>query len=227
MRYNYLLVDLDDTLLDYRLSERLSLIGTLADMGIQATEDACRLYSAINVELWQLREKGMIDRQQLRQQRFARLLSALGLPGTLADQANELYTRHLRSHGDTLPGAAELLRALHGRVKIAAVTNGVTDVQRTRLAHSGLLPLLDEIVISEEVGLRKPDPAIIHYALKQLNCTHPEQAVMLGDSLSADIAAANAAGIDSIWLTQTPGEHHEAVWCVSALDQVYPILMGE
>ena len=91
------------------------------------------------------------------------------------------------------------MRALHGRMKLALVSNGVSAIQRSRLAKCPLTPLFDAIVISEEAGVAKPDPRLLEIALEKLGCTDKSKAVMMGDSLSADIAAANNAGIDSIF----------------------------
>lgn len=224
MAYRYLLVDLDDTLLDYRLAERLSLMETFAALGQSVEERVYQRYNAINSELWAWKEKGMITRAQLRHQRFARLLSEIGMSAELTDEVNRIYSSRLRLHGETIEGAQELLRSLHGHMKIAAVTNGVTAVQRSRLDQTRLQKWLDAVVISEEVGLQKPDPAIIRYALRALGCENFHEAVMLGDSLAADIAAANAAGIDSIWLSRDGRVSDLATCCVTSLPAAQALL---
>lgn len=224
MGYQYLLVDLDDTLLDYRLAERLSLLETFAAMGKQADEGLCVRYSAINAELWALKEQGVITRSQLRHARFARLLSEAELPVELADEMNRIYSGRLRLHGETVGGARELLQSLHRHMKIAAVTNGVTAVQRSRLNRTDLPQWLDAVIISEEVGLHKPDPAMVFCGLDALHCTDPRRAILLGDSLNADIAAANAAGIDSIWLAPEGGTSHLATYTVPSLPAARQLL---
>lgn len=224
MSLRYLLVDLDDTLLDYRLAERMSLLETLSQLGITPDADVCTRYSLINRELWDRKARGEITRAQLRHDRFARLLPTVGVPAAMADAANAIYSGQLRIHGDTLPGAEALLQAMHGRVKIAAVTNGVSVVQRTRLAHTQLMQWLDAVIISEETGVQKPDPAMIQCALDALGCTDRADAIMLGDSLTTDVAAAVATGIRSIWFAPDGSVSPEATWCVRSLDEARALL---
>lgn len=224
MSLRFLLVDLDDTLLDYRLAERSSLLETLTQLGITPDADVCVRYSVINRELWERKARGEITRAQLRHDRFARLLPTLGMPADLADAANAIYSGQLRVHGDTLPGAEALLQSLHGRIRIAAVTNGVSLVQRTRLAHTSLMQWFDAVIISEEVGLQKPDPAMLRCALDALGCADASEAVMLGDSLTTDVAAARAAGIRSIWYAPDGSISPDATWCVRSLDEAKTLL---
>ena len=112
-----------------------------------------------------------------------------------------IFQDPLSTHADLLPGALHLLQAVHGKMKIALVSNGVSAIQRSRLAKCPLTPLFDVIVISEEVGAAKPDPTILHVAMEKLGCRDKSQAVMMGDSLSADIPAAINAGVDSIFFS--------------------------
>lgn len=226
MRYQYLLVDLDDTLLDYHLAEKRSLMETFEEIGQSADEGVCARYSSINRELWDLKEKGLITRPQLRHRRFARLLSELGLPLELADEINQRYSVRLAAHGESIEGARELLSAAHGRVRIAAVTNGVTAVQRARLQNSGLSEFFDAVFTSEDLGIHKPDPKMLLFALRALGCADRREAVMLGDSLKTDIAAANAAGVDSIWYAPRGGVAANATYTVSSLAEARKLLLS-
>ena len=200
MKYRYLLVDNDNTLMDFNLAERKSLIEALEACGIAPDEETCAAYHHINDALWKALERGEITQKELKIERFARLLARLGRTDLDAMAVSQVYSGHLATHDDLLPGALELLQALHGRMKIALVSNGVSTIQRGRLSRSPLLPLLDAVIISEEVGARKPDPRMVDIALEALGCTDRAEAVLLGDSLTADIPAAVNAGVDSIYL---------------------------
>ena len=120
----------------------------------------------------------------------------------------------------------ELLQALHGRMKIALVSNGVSEIQRSRLSRCPFTPLLDAVVISEEVGVSKPDPRMLDIALAHLGCADKRQAVLLGDSLTADMAAAKRAGIDSIWLNPNCRPYDGATYSVQSLGEALTLLLA-
>lgn len=198
MRYQYLLVDNDNTLMDFGAAEAKALRETLQNAGLPHDDATCAVYSRINDALWKALERGETTQPKLKVERFRQLLEYLNMPGDPA-ALGAAYASNLGNYADLLPGAADFIRALHGRVKIALVSNGVSAIQRSRLAKCPLTPLFNAIVISEEAGVAKPDPRLLEIALEQLGCPDKSQAVMMGDSASADIAAAVNAGMDSIF----------------------------
>lgn len=119
-----------------------------------------------------------------------------------------------------------LMEALHGKTRIALVSNGVSRIQRSRLSRCPFTPLLDAVIISEEVGVRKPDPAMLHAAMDALGCTDIRQAVMIGDSLSADIAAAVRAGMDSVFYDRKGTGSDQATYVVRSLEEIAGIVLG-
>lgn len=108
---------------------------------------------------------------------------------------------------------------------VALVSNGVSAIQRGRLSRSPILPLLDAVIISEEVGVRKPDPRMVDLALSALGCTDRREAVLLGDSPTADIPAAAGAGIDSLLLDPLGRGDSPATYTVASLDEARALLM--
>ena len=200
MRYEYLLIDNDNTIMDFGAAEAKALRETLAAAGLPADEETIAVYSRINDALWKALERGETTQPLLKVERFRQLLEYLEREGDPA-ALGAAYAANLGNYADLLPGAEEFVRAVHGKMKIALVSNGVSAIQRSRLAKCPLTPLFDAIVISEEAGVAKPDPRLLEIALEQLGCTDKAKAVMMGDSLSADIAAANNAGIDSIFFS--------------------------
>jgi HAD superfamily hydrolase (TIGR01549 family) len=108
--------------------------------------------------------------------------------------------RRARWDGQTVyPGAPELLRELRGRFRLAVVTNGASDLQRTKLARTGLGELFDAVVVSSDIGVGKPDPAVFRAALDALGVA-PGEAVMVGNDRGRDVAGAEAAGIRALWI---------------------------
>lgn len=202
MRYRYLLADNDNTLMDFHLAERRAFGETMRFFALPDDDGSAAAYAAINRAMWLALERGEMTQDVLRTERFRRFLGALGRADLNAAAVADRYEEQLSRHGETLDGAVELLqKAKAAGMKIALVSNGVACIQRGRLAVCGFAHLLDGVYISAETGFSKPDPGMITLALKDLGCTDKAEAVFLGDSLTADIAAARAAGIDSLWLS--------------------------
>lgn len=225
MKYQYLLIDNDNTLMDFGAAEAKALRETLADAGLPTDEDTCAVYSRINDALWKALERGETTQPELKVERFRQLLAYL--KRTDADPAalGAAYAANLGNYADLLPGAEEFVRALHGKIKMALVSNGVSAIQRSRLAKCPLTELFDAIVISEEAGVAKPDPRLLEIAMEQLGCTDKTQAVMMGDSLTADIAAANNASVDSIFFSLKGTVSDAATYTVFTHAEALGILM--
>lgn len=224
MRYQYLLIDNDNTLMDFAAAERKALLDVLNAFALPADESVCRTYHAINDAQWKALERGETTQAALRVTRFRELLHVLDRADLDPAALSNRYNIALGSHADLLPGAEDFIRALHGRMKIALVSNGISTIQRSRLAKCPIAPLFDAVVISEEVGAAKPDPRLLFFALEQLGCTDKARAVMMGDSLTADIPAAARADIDSIFFS--PGGRHcdTATYCVTTHQEALDIL---
>ena len=201
MRYQYLLIDNDNTLMDFNAAEAKALIDVLTAHNLPTDDATVHRYHEINDALWKALERGETTQPKLKVERFRQLLAVLGREDIDPAVMGAEYAAGLGNHADLLPGAEEFMHAVHGKMKIALVSNGVSAIQRSRLAKCPLTPLFDAIVISEEVGVAKPDPKLLHVAMEMLGCTDKSQAVMMGDSLSADIPAAVNAGVDSIFFS--------------------------
>ena len=132
------------------------------------------------------------------------------------------FLRLTNKYFSVLPGAAEVVRELAKKYPLTIISNGFKEVQYYKFAHSGLAECFAHTIISEEVGINKPQPGIFQIALEK-NGVGAEEAIMIGDSYSSDIQGAKNAGIDQIWLHQ--GEADEtATYIVSELSEVFKIL---
>lgn len=225
--YQYLLVDNDNTLMDFEAAESKALAQTLTEAGLPADDDTCAAYRRINDALWKALEKGETTQKELKVERFRQLLTHLKCSDIWPEKIAEAYASNLGNYADLLFGADDFIQQLHGKMKIALVSNGVSSIQRSRLSKCPLTPLFDAIVISEEVGVAKPDPRMLEIALEQLGCTNKKQAVLMGDSLSADIAAANAAGIHSIYFCRRGGmQKNDATYTVTSHREALRLLLN-
>ena len=123
-----------------------------------------------------------------------------------AETANAAHVRHLRESLRLYPEVLALLPSLRRRYRLALITNGASDTQRGSLRMLGIEQAFDAVVISGEVGVAKPDPAIFQVALRDLG-VGPEQAWHIGDDPLTDIAGAHAAGLTAVWLNRS-----ESLW---------------
>lgn len=226
MKYKYLLIDNDNTLMDFAAAERQALSQTLIDAGLPADHHTCENYHRINNALWKALERGETTQGELKVERFRQLLQFLNKQDMDPVPIAAAYGQNLGNWADLLPGAEDFIRALHGRMKIALISNGVSSIQRSRLALCPLTELFDVILISEEVGVAKPDPTMLLMAMEQMGCTDKTQAVMMGDSLSADIPAAIRAGVDSIFFSQKGKTSPLPTYTVNCYEKALNILLG-
>ena len=92
----------------------------------------------------------------------------------------------------------ELLDYLKPKYHLHLITNGFQEVQHTKLSGSGLEPYFETLTVSEEVGVKKPNPEIFIYALNKAHAT-AEESLVIGDEMAVDIDGARAAGIDQVF----------------------------
>lgn len=201
MAYRDLILDADGTLFDFARSEAAALARTLAPEGIAVDDSLLALYRAVSLELWQALERGETTPERLRVERFARLADRGDLRFDVA-RAAAVYVEELAHGVDLLPGAEEALAALAELVtpaRMLLATNGLAAVQRRRFARSSIRHYFADLVISEEIGVAKPRAAFFAEALRRLGDPPRDGVLVVGDSLSADIAGAAAAGLDACW----------------------------
>jgi YjjG family noncanonical pyrimidine nucleotidase len=193
-----MLLDADGTLFDYDKAEHHALRDTLQLYGLEFSEKALRQYRQINRELWTQIERGEVSIGFVQLKRFARFFEAMKFrcdPG----EFNSLYIKQLEKSAFLLDDAEMILSELHKNCALYIVTNGIASVQRGRLSHSGLLPYISGIFISEEIGFSKPHRYFFENVFAQIGDIPRGSILLVGDSLSADISGGHASGIDTCW----------------------------
>lgn len=200
MSYDILLFDADRTLFDFDESEKLAFFEIAPRYGVASTNENFELYKRINHENWQALELGLVTKEVLVVRRFAQFLEAVHAVGN-AQKMNDDYLTALSKKSilfkDTLP----LLEKLKGAGKrIFIITNGVTKVQEGRLKDSPILPYLEQVFISEQMNVSKPQKLFFDLVAQKIEGYTPENALVIGDSLTSDIQGANNAGLDCVWL---------------------------
>lgn len=198
MKYEWLLLDADGTLFDYDRAEAMALRRTFEQMGAGFEPGYVEAYRRINGQIWLDFEQGRISQADLRTRRFELLFDAVG--ARLSPEAfSAAYLRNLAQGTDLIDGAEEVVRALHGRVGLMLITNGLHEVQRPRIARSALNDYLADLVISEEVGAAKPDPLIFDAAFQRMGHPRREAVLMVGDSLTSDMRGGVDYGLHTCW----------------------------
>jgi len=240
-QYKAILLDWDQTIGDWDGAEELALKDIYANYHLSewfaSFEEYFSTYKPHNKDLWMLYGEGKVTREALHHERFLYpLLKILGLNFTpkrfdeLADRMGDEFLQLTNKYFRLLPGAKETVIELAKRYPLTIVSNGFSEVQYYKFEHSGLKPYLKYIVLSEDVGINKPQPEIFEKALK-LNGVTADEAIMIGDSWAHDIVGARNAGIDTIWVNGTKVQsaectmHNEkATYEVTNLAEVLEIL---
>lgn len=200
-------IDLDDTLIDFKGASRKALRQIYADERLDRFFTSPKAwetsYEKHNYHLWQLYSGAQVDQATLRMERFR-------LPLTEADVADEIaramstrmdpvYLGYLAEASVLLPGAMPLIKSLKGMgLPIGILSNGFTEVQEHKLRVTGLDKVIDIMVLSDEIGINKPNVALFDHAMKRAGQSVPSAQLMIGDNATTDIAGAISAGWNAI-----------------------------
>ena len=199
-KYKSIFFDADDTLFDYPTAERAALLACLAEFCIPVKPDIfLTAYRRHNHDMWQAFERGEVDQATLRVERFRRVAAELAIKDLPLERVSTFYLETLAQQSQLLPGALELVKTLAKKFPLALITNGIASVQNKRFAASPISTYFQSIVISEEVGIAKPDPRIFAPALQKIG-VEAADVLYVGDSVTSDMAAAHNAGMDFCWL---------------------------
>lgn len=220
MRYKYLLLDADGTFLDFNRAEKKALSMTFEQAGLEASPSIIADYNRINKQMWEALERGEITRDRLRTLRFERLGEIYPQAGASMAQS---YIDNLAECVFFLEGGEDFLRQVGEICRVAVVTNGITSVQKGRLGLIQIEKYAQAVVISDQCGVSKPDKSLAEIALWNLGCTDRREALIVGDSVSADIQLGINSGIDTCLIfSQSP----KATYCASNYQQVLDIIKG-
>ncbi len=226
MRYDHLLFDADGTLYDFTATEEHAIHALLNESGIEPSPSTLAMYAEVNSALWKEFEHGSITIQKLKVERFRRFFARVG-SDTDSTVASERYVDLLAQGDHVYPWTLPLLQQLAKQgFRLTLITNGIAKVQRGRLAATNTLNYFDSVVISEEIGVQKPDPRFFDSFLAADEGVR-RRALVIGDSLSSDIAGGLAAGIDTCWFNpdgNTAPALLQPTWTITKMDQLLHLL---
>lgn len=222
MKYDWILFDADETLFHFDSFKGIQLM--FSRKGVDFTEQDFIAYQNVNKPLWVDYQNGDITAAQLKHTRFESWAQKLNT--TTAD-LNSSFLEAMADICTLLPGAKELMESLAGKAQVGIITNGFTELQAIRLERTGMDKYIKHVVISEEVGVAKPDHGIFQHTFERIGNPCKSRVLMVGDNLHSDILGGLNFGIETCWLNSHGAdavEHITPHYTVGSLTELQTIL---
>ena len=194
----FIFLYLDDTILDFHRSEAVALAKTLQSLNVTPTEAVIKRYSEINRAHWKALERRELTREQVLTGRFSQLFLELGM-NVSPNVAQSLYEKNLSESHFFIDGAPRLLMTLSRKYPLYIASNGTTMVQKSRIASAGIGRYFKDVFLSQELGADKPQIEFFERATGQIEGYKPEEAIILGDSITSDMQGGINAGMHTCW----------------------------
>ncbi len=204
--YEWLFLDLDNTILDFQKSSELAFIFIFSELGLSLSHEDYKRYKEINSAYWLKLEKGDITFDKLKVQRWEDFLSEMNFQ---ADPAalNDAYLDHIAHHPLYIPDALESLQKFHSRYRLMLITNGLANVQLPRLRITGLNEFFEHIVISEQLGYSKPSREFFDHCHGLSGSPMHDMVLVIGDTLTSDIGGGLNYGYHTCWYNYHKSEN--------------------
>ena len=196
---DFLFLDLDDTILDFKKAEYIAIGKTIAEFGADPTDEVRHRYHEINKWHWHQLELGKLTRAEVLENRFKVLFHELGVEVDAAAVAR-VYEKNLSQGHWFLPGAEETVDYLSKRYRLFLASNGTASVQKGRMTSANLYRFFETVFVSQEIGHNKPSKEYFDACFGSIPDFDPARALMVGDSLSSDIQGGINAGIRTVWV---------------------------
>ena len=208
--YTHILFDADNTLLDFTKAEKTALEQTFQSLGMDLPDEIYMLYVDINHRTWQEYEAGRIESVDIPVIRFREFLQAADLNFEI-DVISRTYQSLLGEQTWLMPYAEEICEYWSRKASISIITNGFKATQEKRIMASKIWPYISHLIISEDLGISKPDAGFFAKTFEILGRPDPRDVLVVGDSLSSDIKGAMNAGLDCCWYNpkgiELPGQY--------------------
>ncbi|MCT4596210.1 MAG: YjjG family noncanonical pyrimidine nucleotidase [Anaeromicrobium sp.] len=199
MKYKVILFDADETLFDFKKTEEYAFERTIKEFNINYDREYhFKTYKIINKNIWNELEKGLIGPKKLKVERFNRLKQKLNLSFCPEDFSCK-YGEFLGEGSFVFEDAPNIVNELSKKYRLGIITNGLAKVQNNRIRNSSIYKYFDNLIISEEVNVSKPNPEIFKISLNDLNHEDKSSVLIVGDSLTSDIKGGINFDIDTCW----------------------------
>lgn len=211
-KYKNLFIDLDDTIYDFSGASKEAFRETYDLLHYERLFDSFEHYLSIyepyNLELWRIYGEGKITKEELNRRRYSHPLESVGVfdQKLAATFCREALSR-IPTKNKVMPGAIELLEYLRPRYRMFILSNGFTELQSRKMRTAGLDIYFNALILSEEIGVNKPNPELYEYALKKSN-SKLEESIMIGDMFDTDIMGAANVGMEQIYYNPKGKQGH-------------------
>ena len=226
--FEFLFLDLDDTILDFQKAEHIALSKTLRSFGLEPTETVLKRYNLINKAHWEALERKELTREQVLVGRFQVLFEEMGITAEPV-QIARAYEDNLSIGHYFLPGAEEAVKALSKKYKLYLASNGTAKVQAGRLKSADISKYFAEVFVSQELGANKPSLEYFEKCFARIPDFDKSKAIIVGDSLTSDILGGQNAGIATCWVNPHHKQDRADIrvdYEIEALSQLEELLEG-
>lgn len=196
--YKIILIDIDDTIFDFKSGEAKALINTLNKFNIKYDDNLLKKFSDINEKYFQLYAKNEMTREQFHKARFDDLLY---ISKSYNDpiEVNKFYLENLAQQCEFVDGAKDVIQYLNDKYVLCIASNGKYEVQKQRLELAKIDKYFSKIYVSSQIGFNKPDKRFLDYIFNDLSEYKKSDFIIIGDREDSDILGAINSGIDSIY----------------------------
>jgi putative hydrolase of the HAD superfamily len=210
--YRNLFIDLDDTLYDFSAASREAFKETYEQLHYERYFDSfehyMEIYTPYNLEMWRLYCEGKITKEELNRRRYSYPLEAVGVNDQklAAEFCREALGR-IPTKGNLVSGATELLEYLRPKYRMFILSNGFKELQSRKMHTAGIDIYFDALILSEDIGVNKPNRELFDYALQKTG-SHLEESIMIGDMFETDITGAANIGMQQIYFNPKGKKGH-------------------
>ena len=229
-RYKNLFIDLDDTIYDFSAASREAFMETYEllhyDRFFDSFDHYYSIYEPYNLELWHIYGKGKISKEELNRRRYSYPLEVVGVHDLeLADTFCREALGRIPTKDKLIDGAIELLEYLRPKYNMYILSNGFKELQSHKMRTAGIDKYFDALILSEDIGVNKPNRELYEYALQKTGSKR-EESIMIGDMFETDIVGAANIGMEQIYFNPKRKENHTFVptYMVDELLQIKDIL---
>lgn len=212
-KYDAILFDLDDTLIDNDESMKYAIYETCKTLGISCNDDIFMKWKQFDIDYWTEWENGTftfphwanLQHQKinfLRSYRFVSFFKDLAIDYEKAVDINKAYNLLLAKNVKLIDGAYELISDLSNHYELIISTNGDKKAAYNKVKVANIMPYIDNIVASGECGFSKPMPEFFRYVINRMHTKNRNKMLIVGDSLRTDILGGIYSGIDCCWFNQ-------------------------
>jgi len=223
--FQWLMFDFDNTLTDFHEASLLSFEQTFKDYELKYDPDYYKVYEKVNAKIWDQFERKLITTEDIRKQRFKLFFEEIKLENIDGYEFNAQYLSNIVQFTTIRPEVVSLLKKLRQNYKLSIITNGLKEVQRARLDKCGITDLFDSIIVSDEIGVAKPDKLFFDYTMKSISTKIDKNKILvIGDSLKSDIAGAKLYKLKSCLISKKKHEDNVADIIISDVIELEKVL---